>query len=158
MARRIDQQYTIPCQFHPHRFILSPLSGRNLQILLHFQLQSSLVAPRPPSGAKTKLNGDAQYKLFPYPMSKPFLCANPLVMFSCSQTLRFIRDSDKQKKQKTSSFFACPGGARSLSPFVLGVVIQKVRTILALLNVFIYYVVSPIGGGVESLVENAPRS
>jgi len=54
--REYTHSLRLQTKSHPYRFIVLPLTGKKTQILLHFQIQHSVVAP--PSGAETKLNAD----------------------------------------------------------------------------------------------------
>jgi len=62
-------------KFHRDWFTVSPLRGEKPEILPHFQLQHSVVAP--PCSAETKLNTGAQLLNL---LKKSFTACRPLVM------------------------------------------------------------------------------
>ena len=83
---RPDPHLCLRAKFRPDQFILSPVRGKNHQILPHFQIQHPMAAPS--SGAETKLNVGAQ--TFHYPtISKTLLSYNAFCTQSFSQTVPF---------------------------------------------------------------------
>jgi len=83
---RPDPHLCLRAKFRPDQFILSPVKGKNHQILPHFQIQHPMAVPS--SGAETKLNVGAQ--TFHYPtISKTLLSYNAFCTQSFSQTVPF---------------------------------------------------------------------
>ena len=81
---------------------------------------------------KPCLNAGAQLQTLPdTKIPKAFPYSNALKSFA--QTLPFKSVTDKQKM--TSNFFV-PGGARSPTPTTVGAVIEEIHTILARPKVF----------------------